>query len=113
MAALVDLLHHPVAEAQVTLLTFDAAMFSIEWQVFLFNPIAAWLTHVTVQSKGYGSTSRAKSGSIVQVTVLLTREDSLTIRTLVISVGMRLIILILDLESRKSCDHIVECLYYG
>jgi hypothetical protein len=48
MTALVNLLQQPIAEAQMAFLTFDAAVFPVEWQVFLVDPIAAWLAHISI-----------------------------------------------------------------
>lgn len=61
VTALVEFFHHPIAEAKMAFLTFDAAVFSIEWQVFLLDLIAAWLPDITIQSEGYGSAAQAKS----------------------------------------------------
>lgn len=62
MAELMDLLLQTIAEAQVTFLALDAAVLSIEREVFPVNSIATWLAHISVQSKRYGGTTRTKSG---------------------------------------------------
>ena len=62
MAELVDLLLQTIAEAQVAFLAFDAAVLSIEREVFPVNSIATRLAHISIQSKRYGGASRTESG---------------------------------------------------
>lgn len=110
MGPLMNPLRHPIGEAQVALLALDAAVLSVEGKVFLIDSISARLPDIAVQCKGNGSASRAEPGLIVQVTILLSREDSLTVGTFVISLGVASITGLRDLECREPCHHIFQCL---
>ncbi len=48
MTALMNLLQQPIAKAQIAFLAFDAALLSVEWQVFLVYSIASWLAQISV-----------------------------------------------------------------
>jgi hypothetical protein len=48
MTAFMDLLLQSIAKAHMTLLALDAALLSVEWQVFLVYPIASWLANISI-----------------------------------------------------------------
>jgi hypothetical protein len=48
MTAFMDLLLQSIAKAHMTLLTLDATLLPVEWQVFLVYPIASRLANISI-----------------------------------------------------------------